>query len=90
VPPGLPRAEVINFVVRPDCRGHGVAQALFRQLTRWFADQGETAVKIVTGEQQGRAHGFYEKSGAALVGHTSVHRGVPSRIYRYGLDRVHT
>ncbi|GIE97306.1 GNAT family N-acetyltransferase [Paractinoplanes rishiriensis] len=90
MPADLPRAEVINFVVHPDCRGLGVAQALFRQLTRWFADQGETAVKIVTGEQQGRAHGFYEKSGAALVGRTSVHRGVPSRIYRYGLDRVHT
>ncbi len=87
-PVDLPHAEIINFVVSPPCRGQGVAQALFRQLTRWFADQGEPAVKVVTGEQQGRAHGFYEKSGARFHGRTSVHRGVPSRIYLYDLSHT--
>ena len=77
----LPKAEVINFVVLPAHRGRGVATGLFRHLMRWFEAQGETAVKLVTGERQTRAHGFYEKSGAQLRGRTSIHRGGRSRIY---------
>ena len=84
--PDLPRAEVINFVVLPPCRGQGIAQALFTRLTQWFAEQGETAIKVVTGEQQGRAHGFYEKSGATFEGRTEVHHGISSRVYRYSIS----
>ncbi|MEV4347448.1 bifunctional aminotransferase class I/II-fold pyridoxal phosphate-dependent enzyme/GNAT family N-acetyltransferase [Actinoplanes sp. NPDC049596] len=80
---GLPRAEVINFVVRPGARGHGVAQQLFERLMGWFDEHGETAVKMVTGEQQRRAHGFYRKVGAELHGHTSIHSGTASRVYLY-------
>ena len=79
----LPKAEVINFVVVPELRGRGVADQLFDQLMQWFRANGETRVKMVTGERQGRAHGFYEKSGAVLRGRTSLHRGVPSRVYVY-------
>jgi GNAT superfamily N-acetyltransferase len=79
----LPKAEVINFVVVPELRGRGVADRLFEQLMRWFGANGETRVKMVTGEGQGRAHGFYEKSGAVLRGRTSLHRGVRSRVYVY-------
>ena len=77
----LPRAEVINFVVVPSLRGHGVATRLFAHLTAWFEQQGQATVKIVTGEGQVRAHGFYEKSGAVLHGTTEVHRGARSRVY---------
>jgi perosamine synthetase len=81
----LPRAEVINFVVQPQARGAGIAQQLFAQLMSWFEAQGETAVKMVTGEQQTRAHGFYRKAGAELRGHTSIHSGTASRVYLYSL-----
>ncbi|MET0422630.1 MAG: GNAT family N-acetyltransferase [Actinoplanes sp.] len=83
--PDLPRAEIINFVVLPEVRGQGVATLLFDQLMHWFAAQGEDAVKIVTGEQQTRAHAFYAKHGAVLQGRLSIHRGQSSRVYRYTL-----
>lgn len=83
---GLPRAEIMNFVVLPSMRGRGVASVLFEHLMGWFAARGVPAVKIVTGEDQERAHGFYEKSGAALRGRTSVHKGQQSRIYTYTLS----
>ncbi|GLY08583.1 MULTISPECIES: GNAT family N-acetyltransferase [Actinoplanes] len=79
--PALPRAEIMNFVVVPSLRGRGVADRLFDHLIRWFGDHGEPAVKVVTGERQRRAHGFYEKSGAEPRGRTAVHRGAQSRIY---------
>jgi GNAT superfamily N-acetyltransferase len=82
----LPRAEIINFVVAPDSRGRGIAPVLFDCLMRWFEAQGDTAVKIVTGEQQVRAHGFYEKSGAERRGGISIHRGSRSRVYVYPLE----
>ncbi|XVV08164.1 GNAT family N-acetyltransferase [Actinoplanes sp. CA-131856] len=79
----LPKAEVINFVVRPPARGAGLAPQLFERLMQWFSEHGETAVKMVTGEQQRRAHGFYRKVGAELHGHTSIHSGTASRVYLY-------
>jgi GNAT superfamily N-acetyltransferase len=81
--PTLPSAEIVNFVVLPGHRGQGVATRLFDELTRWFEAHGEIALKIVTGERQERAHGFYEKAGALLQGRTSIHRGVASRVYLY-------
>jgi GNAT superfamily N-acetyltransferase len=81
--PGLPRAEIVNFVVVPSLRGRGVATRLYEHLMQWFAEHGVDAVKVVTGEQQQRAHGFYEKSGAVLHGSTSIHRGARSRVYVY-------
>ncbi|MET0418431.1 MAG: bifunctional aminotransferase class I/II-fold pyridoxal phosphate-dependent enzyme/GNAT family N-acetyltransferase [Actinoplanes sp.] len=83
-----PRAEIVNFVVRPQARGQGAAPVLFGRLMRWFEALGEPAVAIVTGEQQHRAHGFYEKAGAVLDGHTSIHHGTSSRVYRYELSRT--
>ncbi|MEU4692644.1 GNAT family N-acetyltransferase [Actinoplanes sp. NPDC023714] len=81
----LPRAEILNFVVRPAMRGRGVAARLFEHLMRWYADRGVPAVKIVTGEEQRRAHGFYERAGSVLHGRTAIHRGTQSRIYVHKL-----
>jgi glycosyltransferase involved in cell wall biosynthesis/GNAT superfamily N-acetyltransferase len=86
-PAGLPKAEVVNIVVEPAWRGRGIAEQLLSRLMDWFAEQGETAVKAVSGDQLTRAHRFYEKSGARLEGHTSVHRGVGSRVYVYSVGR---
>ncbi|MEU4563314.1 GNAT family N-acetyltransferase [Actinoplanes sp. NPDC023936] len=83
--PGLPRAEILNFVVTPAMRGRGVAALLFEDLMGWFRQHGVPAVKVVTGERQERAQGFYEKSGSVLHGHTAIHRGVQSRIYVHKL-----
>ncbi|WP_229072813.1 GNAT family N-acetyltransferase [Actinoplanes sp. DH11] len=82
---GLPRAEIMNFVVVPSRRGLGVAAGLFEQLTVWFEARGVPAFKAVTGERQRRAHGFYEKSGCVPHGQTAIHRNQQSRIYIYTL-----
>lgn len=79
----LPRAEIVNFVVAPSARGSGAAEALFARLTQWFQENGCGQFKIVTGEQQQRAHGFYLKMGAQLHSHTSIHAGDRSRVYLY-------
>jgi lipopolysaccharide/colanic/teichoic acid biosynthesis glycosyltransferase/GNAT superfamily N-acetyltransferase len=83
---GLPRAEILNFVVAPSMRGRGVATRLFEHLTSWFTDRGVPAFKVVTGERQRRAHAFYEKSGGSLQGRTAIHRGDQSRIYVHKLS----
>jgi succinoglycan biosynthesis protein ExoA len=83
----LPKAEIVNLVVEPGRRGAGLADLLLDRLMRWFAEQGETAVKAVSGEQLGRAHRFYEKSGARLHGTTTLHRGVGSRVYVYSIGQ---
>ncbi|SDS76517.1 GNAT family N-acetyltransferase [Actinoplanes derwentensis] len=84
--PGLPAAEIVNFVVVPSLRGRGVAARLFEHLMDWFAGQNVDSVKVVAGERQVRAIGFYEKSGAVLAGRTEVHRGTASRIYVHRLS----
>lgn len=71
----LPRAEILNFAVRPACRGSGVAQMLFAELMGQFRAKGVERVKIVTSEGQIRAQNFYAKMGARRVGSTSVHKG---------------
>jgi GNAT superfamily N-acetyltransferase len=86
-PAGLPKAEVLNIVVEPGWRGRGIAERLLARLMEWFEEQGETAVKAVSGDQLTSAHRFYEKSGAHLQGHTSVHHGVGSRVYVYPVGR---
>jgi ribosomal protein S18 acetylase RimI-like enzyme len=73
--PAFSSAEILNFAVQPACRGTGLAQALFLELMRRFRARGVKQVKIVTGEEQGRAQRFYEKMGAKRVGRTSVHKG---------------
>jgi succinoglycan biosynthesis protein ExoA len=86
-PAGLPKAEVLNVVVEPAWRGRGIAEDLLRHLMTWFEEQGETAVKAVSGDRLTAAHQFYEKSGARLEGHTSVHRGAGARVYVYSVGR---
>jgi len=71
----LPRAEILNFAVRPACRGTGVAQALLDELMRQFRAKGVERVKVVTSERQVRAQNFYAKMGAKRVGSISVHKG---------------
>jgi GNAT superfamily N-acetyltransferase len=86
-PAELPRAEVLNVVVDPAWRGRGIAEQLLARLMDWLAEQGETQVKAVSGDQLTHAHRFYERSGARFEGRTSVHKGVGSRVYVYSVNR---
>jgi len=71
----LTRAEILNFAVRPACRGTGVARILFTELMGQFKAKGVERVKVVTSERQVRAQNFYAKMGAKRVGSISVHKG---------------
>jgi len=71
----LAGAEILNFAVRPACRGTGVAQMLFTELMEQFRAKGVKRVKVVTSEGQVRAQNFYARMGAKRVGSTSIHKG---------------
>jgi ribosomal protein S18 acetylase RimI-like enzyme len=79
----LPAAEILNFVVRPEARGRGLAERLFDALMAEMHARGVTRIRIVTGAAQRRAQGFYEKRGALRVGRVDVHRGTESYVYVY-------
>lgn len=81
----LPKAEILNFAVRPDYRGTGIAEALFRQLMQALRAQGISKVRIVTGQEQIRAHKFYERMGARAVGSEGVHEERDSQVYVYDI-----
>jgi ribosomal protein S18 acetylase RimI-like enzyme len=83
---GLPKAEILNFVIQPASRGSGIGAELFAGLMKRLRARGATRVKIVTGAEQRRAQSFYEKVGARRVGEVEVHRGRRSVVYVYELD----
>ena len=71
----LAGAEILNFAVRPACRGTGVAQMLFTELMEQFRAKGVKRVKVMTSEGQVRAQKFYARMGAKRVASTSIHKG---------------
>lgn len=79
----LPKAEILNFAVRSESQGTGLAQELFSQLAERLKARGVSQMKMVTSEEQKRAQRFYEKMGARQVGLTSVHKGHKDLVYVY-------
>jgi len=80
---GLPRAQVLNFAVQPDYQGSGLATSLFSEMMRQFWRRGVREVVILSGEEQERAHRFYQKMGAYRVGSTTAHQGRKDLIFLF-------
>jgi putative acetyltransferase len=58
-------AELKRFYVKPDRRGHGIADTILRQLGEVAAAAGHTLLRLETGTEQQAAIRFYERSGFA-------------------------
>lgn len=79
----IPKAEILNFVVKKDYRGTDLAQKLFFELINNFKAKSIKKIKIVTGIESIAAQKFYEKMGAQKIGLTQVHKGQQSTVYVY-------
>jgi len=79
----LPKAEILNFVVKRDFRGTGLARELFSELINNFKKKSVKKIKIVTGVNSIGAQKFYEKMEAKKIGLTQIHRGQQSIVYVY-------
>lgn len=80
----FPTAELLSIAVKPEYRGKGVAESLFKALCLRFRDLGVSEFKIMVGRELVGAQKFYARMGAVAVAETEVHRGERSVIFRYG------
>ncbi|MBA3744637.1 MAG: GNAT family N-acetyltransferase [Sporichthya sp.] len=60
-------AELKRFYVRPEHRGHGVADAIITALLDHARASGASVVRLETGDKQHAAIGFYRRHGFAEV-----------------------
>jgi GNAT superfamily N-acetyltransferase len=81
----LPRAEILNFVIRQRYRGTGLAEEFFSRLVIYFRSRGITSFKIVTGKQQVAAQRFYARAGAQSRVSLELHRGTQSLVFTYDI-----
>lgn len=86
----LPESEILNFCVDESVQRSGVGKILFFALVDEFRKRGVTEIRIVTGETQTKAQGFYEKLGATKAKTIQVHEGVGSLVYRYAIPAAST
>ena len=77
----LPKAELLSIVVQTDYQGQGVAENLFVELCNYFKNIGHKSFRIAVGESLNKAHAFYKKQGAFVLGEMEVHKGKNSIIY---------
>lgn len=79
----LPAGELLDLAVDEESRGSGLAQELFHRFAAEMAARGSPSFRITTGSSLTRAHRFYERLGARLVGEIEVHRGETTLVYVY-------
>ncbi|MFD0023323.1 GNAT family N-acetyltransferase [Streptomyces sp. NPDC058382] len=77
------QAHVVGVFVRPEARGGGVAEALFRAATEWAWSLGEPRierVRLYVHENNPRAAAFYRRIGFTPTGKTAPVPGDPSAV----------
>jgi len=84
------KAELLDLAVRREYHGKGVARELFQHLVAEFQRLGIGEFQIPTTEGLARAHRFYEKMGARLLGSVEVHQGQKTLIYQYKISDEET
>ena len=56
-------AEVEEFFVYPEYQGKGVAIELLHTVEKWAKEHTMSYIRLESGNELARAHGFYEKAG---------------------------
>jgi len=74
-------SELISIVVRQECRGKGIAKALYKSLVYFFKEKKVKKFKILVGSNLKEAQKFYEKMGAVKVDEMEIHKGIKSLLY---------
>lgn len=75
--------ELLDLAVDNAHKGSGLAQELFHRFAAEMARRGSPSFRITTAASLTRAHRFYERLGADLVGEIEIHRGELTRVYVY-------
>ncbi|MFF2409354.1 GNAT family N-acetyltransferase [Streptomyces sp. NPDC058092] len=85
------QAHVVGVFVRPEARGEGLAEALFRVGTDWAWSLGEPRierVRLYVHEGNARAAAFYRRIGFVATGQSVPVPGDPSaRELEYAVER---
>jgi ribosomal protein S18 acetylase RimI-like enzyme len=76
----LPAAEVLAVAVDERCGGKGVGRQVVDAATRALAARGISAVKVVTGADNGAALRMYEACGFTPAARLELHPGVVSEV----------
>jgi ribosomal protein S18 acetylase RimI-like enzyme len=76
-----PTAELLSIAVSPVCRGKGIAESMYFDLTGHFRQLKVAQFKIVVGRELTTAHKFYQRMGAQPVAEIELHRGTKSVVY---------
>ncbi|MDH6132778.1 RimJ/RimL family protein N-acetyltransferase [Kitasatospora sp. MAA4] len=72
-PPSVPQAHIVGVYVRPEARGSGLAEELFRAAVAWswaLPEPRVERVRLYTHEKNLRAQAFYAKVGFVPSGVT--------------------
>jgi GNAT superfamily N-acetyltransferase len=77
----FPTPELLSIVVAPDCRGKGIAEAMYTDIMDYFRQTQVTKFKIVVGEKLLFAHKFYTRMGAQPLAEMELHQGTKSVVY---------
>lgn len=82
--PAVEQAHVVGVFVRPEARGTGVTQALFRAAEEWAWQLQPPAerIRLFVHEDNHRAEASYRKAGFAPTGRTIPFEPDPSRAER--------
>ena len=75
-----PKAELLTICVHRDYRRHGVADDLYRKLSRYFQSESVSEFVIIVGQPLS-ANAFYRNQGANVSGELQVHSGTNSNVF---------
>ncbi|MET7290510.1 GNAT family N-acetyltransferase [Streptomyces sp. NPDC005573] len=82
------QAHVVGVFVRPEHRGKGLIEALFRSGVAWAWEQGAERVRLFVHVDNPRAQGAYRKAGFGPSGlMVSFSEGEPENELEFVLDR---
>lgn len=60
--------ELISMWVAPECRGHGVGNALIQEVARWAREVGAGTLRLNVAEGNRAANSLYERHGFRFTG----------------------
>ena len=66
--PGVDEAHLLNFTVRPERQGHGLARVLMARLRTWSREAGAQTLWLEVRDSNARARSVYEAAGFETVG----------------------
>ncbi len=84
----LPRAEFLDFALKPEYQGTGLAQQMFYEAINIYNALGIKKFKSVVNEKLIASQRFHEKLGAEKVSCVQIHKGQNSIVYVFDVVSI--